>query len=291
RPVPCPPPEARPRRLTVGDVEALINDPYGFYAKRILRLARLDELDADPGAAEYGQVVHAAMHRFLAALPRHWPGDERALEAWSLATEAALDDQKPTPALEAIWQARLARIGEFVIAEERPRRPALLRTHTEVEGRHVLDRPGGAIEIEGRADRIDEMTDGTLRILDYKTGQLPAREAVRDGSAPQLPVEAWMAESGAFERVPASPVSGLEYWRLSGGGAKPGEVVRLEEGKQPLDTGQAIEAARNGVERLADDFLLGGACFIARPHPKRDKRSDYDHLARTDEWSSEGGAE
>jgi ATP-dependent helicase/nuclease subunit B len=291
RPAPCPPAEARPRRLTVSDIESLINDPYAFYARRILRLSALDDLDADPGAAEYGQVVHAAMRYFLDGLPRRWPGDGAALELWDVATEKALEEESPTPALDAIWRARLARIGEFVVNEERPRRPDIRRTHTEVEARTVLARPLGAIEVDGRADRLDEMADGSLRILDYKTGQLPSREAVRDGTAPQLPVEAWLAEGGAFERVPAAPISALEYWRLSGGGAKPGEVVRLHEGRQPLDTGQAIEAARAGVERLADEFLLGSACFTARPHPKRDKRSDYDHLARTDEWSSEGDAE
>jgi hypothetical protein len=44
-----------------------------------------------------------------------------------------------------------------------------------------------------------------------------------------------------------------------------------------------------GWKGLADNFLFGRAPFLARPHPGREARSDYAHLARIAEWSAESG--
>ncbi|HVG88159.1 MAG TPA: double-strand break repair protein AddB, partial [Gaiellales bacterium] len=70
RPQPRPPLSARPRELWVSDVERLMRNPYAVYASRILSLRALDPLDADPGGAERGQIVHAALDEFV----RRWPG-------------------------------------------------------------------------------------------------------------------------------------------------------------------------------------------------------------------------
>ena len=64
RPAPTPPRAARPARLPVTDIEHWLRDPYTIYAKRILRLTPLDEVDAAPGAAERGNVIHAAIGEF-----------------------------------------------------------------------------------------------------------------------------------------------------------------------------------------------------------------------------------
>ena len=61
------------------EVETLLADPYAFYARRVLGLRPVDPLDAEVGASDYGNLVHAAMARFirrLAAGP--WPGPDAA---------------------------------------------------------------------------------------------------------------------------------------------------------------------------------------------------------------------
>ncbi len=60
-PEPRPPLAARPRQLSVTQIETWIRDPYAIYARHMLRLKALDELDADPGRAELGIVVHEAL--------------------------------------------------------------------------------------------------------------------------------------------------------------------------------------------------------------------------------------
>ncbi|TCH99120.1 double-strand break repair protein AddB [Roseococcus sp. SYP-B2431] len=282
RPAPRPPAGARPHRLTVSDVATLIADPYAFYARRILGLSPLDPLEQEPGAADYGNLIHSTIHRFLQGLPQHWPGEAAAKPVWDAAADWALADATLRPAIAALWKPRLARIGAYLRGMEAQQRGALLATWVECKAKLDIARPRGTVTLEARADRVDRKSDHTLRILDYKTGTVPSARQVRDGTAPQLPLEALMAERGAFQGVPEGTVSSLEYWRLTGA-AEPGEVIVPK-----LEIPEAIAVAERALHRLADDFLLGDAPFLAHPHPGRQAAPDYQHLARTAEWSLEG---
>ncbi|WP_424814629.1 double-strand break repair protein AddB [Roseococcus sp. YIM B11640] len=290
-PRPCPPPaprpprEARPHRLTLSDVAMLIADPYGFYARRILNLSALDPLEQEPGAADYGNLIHRAIHLFLAALPTPFPGEEEAARVWDIAAARALEEAALRPAVEALWRTRLARVGGFVQAMEAQRRPLIARTLSELAAKWEVRRPGGSVTLEARADRIDCLADGSLRILDYKSGTVPSKEEVRAGTAPQLPLEALLAERGAFRELPAAPVSILEYWRLTGA-LEPGDVKPID-----ADVAAAIAAAEDALNRLTDGFLLGTRAFPANPHPGRRAAIDYRHLARFAEWSAGGDGE
>src|SRR5206468_10889129 len=72
-PLPRPPFAARPRQLSVTQIETWIRDPYAIYAGHILRLKALEELDADPGRADLGIRVHHALATFIARHPRELP--------------------------------------------------------------------------------------------------------------------------------------------------------------------------------------------------------------------------
>ena len=78
RPAPVPPVAARPRELSVSDVGLWMKDPYDLYAKRILELAPLEALEADPGALERGNVIHKALERFVRAYPGRAADGRRA---------------------------------------------------------------------------------------------------------------------------------------------------------------------------------------------------------------------
>jgi ATP-dependent helicase/nuclease subunit B len=75
RPEPKPPVAARPARLSVTEIETLIRDPYSIYARHVLRLDPLDEIDADPGAAERGTILHEAFSEFARKYPETLPAN------------------------------------------------------------------------------------------------------------------------------------------------------------------------------------------------------------------------
>jgi ATP-dependent helicase/nuclease subunit B len=287
RPAPRPPVAVRPRRLSVSDATQLIADPYAFYAKRILRLQALDDLDADIGAREYGTLVHHAMRFFLAGLGTGWPGIAAARALWAQACAEALQKESVHPGVLAFWGPRMARMGEFVIAEEEKLRAqnGLLRCLTEHEGSILLHLAGGEVEILAKADRLDELAGGGWRVLDYKTGQVPGATQVMTGAAPQLALEAMILEAGGYPTISAdAKAAALVYWKLSGG-EKPGEEENL--GATTKDGKVWADLARTRITALAERMLLGDAPFESRPHPARGTPGDdHDHLARVDEWSS-----
>ena len=107
----------------------------------------------------------------------------------------------------------------WFVAFEQSRRPEVAEVQSEVEGSLEIAAPGGPFLVQARADRVDLMKDGSLVLIDYKTGAPPTAREVAAGYAPQLPIEAVIASHGGFKDIPAKNVSRLLYWRLKGGEA------------------------------------------------------------------------
>lgn len=280
-PAPKPPLESRPRRLSVTEIETWMRDPYGIYAKHVLGLKALDPIDSDPGAAEYGTMIHKALERFTNAYPAALPGDAetKLLEIGrEVFTEAVT-----SPALWAFWWPRFESIARWVTAKERDRRPGLAAIHAEVKGALEIDAPFAPFTLVAKADRIDVHKDGTLALIDYKTGQPPSAKEVAAGYAPQLPLEAAMARYGGFAGVAAAEPSQLLYWRLKGGEGGG------EEKSAGDDAFRLATEALEGVRALINAFDNPDTAYAARPHPEHaPKYSDYLHLARVREWASGG---
>jgi len=275
-PEPKPPAEARPRQLPVTDIERLMRDPYAVYARRVLGLRRLDPVDADPGAADRGKFIHAALDRFVSAYPDALPEHAFAklLDIGREAFGAAL----ARPGIETFWWPRFERIARWFLDEEAQRRPLLEASATETRGEIVID----GFTLTALADRIDRTKAGGIVIIDYKTGLLPKNDHVELGLSPQLPLEALIAEQGCFEGVDKGEVARLEYWQLSGGDP-PGMIRPLGNG----DLRALIAEARDGLRRLIREFADPSTPYRSRPDPLYGPRySDYDHLARVKEWSS-----
>ena len=80
-PRPCPPVSARPRSLSVTQIERWIANPYEIYARHILKLVPLTPLGTAPDAAMRGSAFHLILNRFTEAYPDALPDDiEAALE-------------------------------------------------------------------------------------------------------------------------------------------------------------------------------------------------------------------
>jgi ATP-dependent helicase/nuclease subunit B len=283
-PAPRPPVSARPRKLSVTQIETWMRDPYGVYARHILKLKALPVLDADPGAADYGTFIHEALDAFLQKFGNAVPADsyEHLLEMGKNAAAVHLK----RPGVRAFWWPRFERIAAWFIVTEKARRRDLKSIASEVQGSHLIEAPAGPFCLTAKADRIDTLVDGTLSIIDYKTGAPPSAKEVAAGFAPQLPLEAVIAEAGDFTGLVKARVSALDYWRLTGG-EPAGE--RKTAGKEIDDL---VKATREGLQNLIHRFDFEDTPYEARPHPQHAPRySDYEHLARVKEWSAITGGD
>lgn len=282
RPGPCPPVEKRPTRLSVTEIETWMRDPYALYAKHVLGLKILDPIDAMPGAADKGTIIHEALEIFTRENPETLPetSRERLLEIGHHLINRDIEDIRT----RHFWGVRFDKMAEsFITAEEKWRMEAR-PFKQEITGEMIL--PGHHFTLRGKADRIDLLKDGSgVAIIDYKTATVPSKKDVADGVTPQLLLEAAMITHGAFSGIDQTKIGYLGYWGLAGNGDRR-DITNPEV--------MAVDAL-NGLKNLITLFANENTPYFSQPRPSLHPRySHYTHLARIQEWavlgdSAEGG--
>lgn len=281
RPAPNPPADTRPRQLSVTEIETLMRSPYDIYARHVLRLRPLDALGETPEARERGTIVHDILARFVEE--RHDFMADGALDKLRQFAVEAFSGLDGIAERRDIWIHRFETAARQFLAFERARQAEVRQRHAEIEGLWTL--PSG-FTLKGRADRVDEMVDGSLHILDFKTGSVPAPGVMKAFEAPQLLLEAQMAKAGAMTKVPAADSSALTYIKIGlGPEAFNPKEFSLGEGRSIM--GAADEIAER-LQRHVDFFLFNDNPMPARILPLKTQRfpGAYDHLARMDEWTA-----
>jgi ATP-dependent helicase/nuclease subunit B len=273
---PSPAVEARPKVISVTEVDRLKADPYAFYARRMLRLAQLDPVDADPSAAWRGTAVHEVLERWA----REDGCDPSRLKARAL---AMLADERTHPLMRALWQPRLMEAIDWIAAE---------MVAQAATGRRVLDveRSGeiaiAGVTLRGKFDRIDRLDGGTLGVIDYKTGKPPSAAAVRAGFSLQLGLLGLIAERGGFEGI-SGRARCFEYWSLSrnraGGFGYIDSPVDPKK-RDPIAPDEFVETAAYHFAEAVRTWLTGNAPFTAKLVPEYAPYAEYDQLMRRDEW-------
>ena len=270
RPRPSPPPEQRPERISVTAVDRLNADPYAFYAQAILKLRSIDPVDADHTARWKGEAVHKVLQDWL----QHDDCDPARLRPRA---EQLLADAAVHPMLRALWAPRLLEAIDWVADRESANR---------AEGRRPLvaevtgETPLAGVTVHGRVDRIDRLADGTVAIIDYKTGAPPTQKAVTEGFALQLGLLGLIGRAGGFEGVAGDPKD-FEYWSLARYRGKFGRLMRPDKDMEP---GEFLDHAYRNFVSAAGKWLTGTEPFTAKLNPAYAPYGDYDQLMRLEEW-------
>ena len=193
-----------------------------------------------------------------------------------------------------IWLKRFNRAALQFLDYERRRDPDIIERVAERKGELVFPALDNFVLV-GKADRLDVRRDGTLEIIDFKTGGVPQPKDMTAFDAPQLLLEAAMAKLGAFPDMPPRDTSALTYIKIGLGPAafqlKP---FKLKAGMSLM---QAVDEILRRTQSHVDAFLLHDGLPMAariRPRVETGRKSypgDYDHLARTDEWTLTAGVD
>lgn len=273
RPAPKPPVAARPRKISVTDVEKLIRDPYEVYAKRVLGLYPLQGLGAAPDARMRGEVLHQVMEEFTRITLMRLPDDAEAV--FDRVVDTVLNAAHIPAAQALIWRARLTRVKPWFLRTEETRRAYGDPVGVELDAEANIETIVGPVKLTGRADRIDQLHDGSLAIYDYKAGKAPSQKQV-DIFAKQLPLLGAMAAVGAFEEAPTAWASQLAYLTLSGAG----------EGGKPVEIEPDEEALEN-LASLLNAYFDESVPYLPRAYVERSLTyaGEYEHLSRYGEWT------
>ena len=269
RPAPQPPIAARPSKLSLTNIERLIRDPYAIYARYILRLNPLDPLHQAPDARGRGIIVHEVLERFVKTRPPNETRSEARARLLTLA-RSVLAQESPFPAARALWLAKLDRAADHFLTQDAKHSGTPLALETK-----------GALKLDpldftlfGIPDRIDRLPDGTLHLIDYKTGAAP-KAAQQKQYAKQLLLAAVMADKGGFADLGPSQVAKISYIGL---GASE-DVVETDITEALLtEHWEKLLTLIARYLRRTTGYTARRALFEVR------HAGDYDHLSRFGEW-------
>ncbi|MCM1294503.1 MAG: PD-(D/E)XK nuclease family protein [Muribaculaceae bacterium] len=261
---PCPP--ADWSDVYVTRLELLIHNPYAFYAAHILKLHPVDDYWDTPLAADFGTLVHDVIEKC-----------------------AKIKNLTPDILINALDRAAVAKIGADNIVFDFWHRRFVGFAQTVVD--EIKLHPDMEFEIAGKIDvyldddkkikrtvraRADGVWDGG--VMDIKTGTIPTSAQFKDGTMPQLPLEALMHIQGGFcGNVLPNPNPQMRFLQLQKKNVRSVEVPRMIKD---------IDVIQAAYDKAADVFRIysaGNTPYEYRPTKGSVKYHAWDDLARVDD--------
>lgn len=270
--VPDPSAPARlPQGISASGYNALLACPYQFYARYMLRLAELDDVQEMIEKSDYGTIVHGVLAEFhrLHPVVSDMGSDEAVQELERLSVAAFADDVARNYLAQA-WQARWQALIPAYLDWQRAREAEgwLWRAAEAKRSVTIATPQGRKLTLRGRIDRVDER-EGTAAVIDYKTSKAKKlKDALRiPGEDVQLPVYALLW---------GGPVAAALFLSVEREGVEP---VALEEDIQSL--------AAASRERLGGlfDALAAGATLPAQGTEQACEYCEMRGLCRRNHWT------
>ncbi len=279
RPAPTPPLAARPNKLSFTDIETWLRDPYALYAKRILRLVPLPPLEKEIDAAVRGLLFHEIFAEFVGE-----DGDKQLDRVLAIGRKC-FDRADLGVGQKAMWWPGFEAVAASFVHWQVGIGANIAHSHVEISGRLEVGVSG--FQIYGRADRIDRLSDGSLVVIDYKTGTGPSNRQARSLS-PQLALEGAVAAGGGFAEVGAGTISSMLHVRLRPLHRLKVEDISHDYGKPVMTAQDLCGKALGQLEQLIVAYRDPARAYPSRirVHSIQAVDGDYDHLARVREWSA-----
>lgn len=284
RPQPDPSSEQRLVDISVTALDRLRSDPYQFYASAILGLKALNGLDDEPDARQRGDAVHAILDR--------WHREGSPPDRLLAIADEELDRLSAHPLMRGLWRPRLVAaletVGKAIVEARAEGREVAI---TEARGDMQVE----GVRVHGRVDRVDTLVDGTLAIVDYKTGAPPKNAEVEEGFALQLGLLGLIAQGTGFRDGEGRSVSGepvrFEYWSMAknkeGGFGYAQEPFKEGRKKRGPLREEFLEKTEGYLKEAIDKWIKGREPFTARLNPDIGGYNDFDQLMRLDEWQAQ----
>lgn len=239
-----------PGVYAVSRVERYLECPFKYFAAHVLKLPEERDEESGLSAQERGQFLHGVFEQFFTRWQAEGNGTVTtaniadALTMFEEVAESQLaglpESDRAVERTHLLGSAAAAGLAERAFTFEIEQGGEVIERllEHELEGEFVFAGEAGPrkVRLRAKADRIDLLADGTLRLIDYKLGKAP-----KASRALQLPVYGVCAEQALDGRHGRS-------WTLS----KAGYVAFRE--KNPFvelgGSSSIAEAVASGQERF-----------------------------------------
>lgn len=247
-----PPPDEPPKHYSFSQLEAYSRCPAQYRFAHILRIPTFGNYKSS-----FGNTMHLTLQRFFEEVARRRADapDVKGLpvskdELLALYADAWIDDWYPDKPTKEEWRdigrVALDRIWEESLAQD----PKVLF----IEKEFVLK--VGERSLRGKIDRLDELPDGTIEIVDYKSGEPKDEEKLKADGKKQL-----FIYQLAVEQCFGRKAGRLTFRYLQDGSqlsflGEPKELAKLEEkiGEQIADIESGDFTAKPGQHCRFCDF-------------------------------------
>ncbi len=254
-----PVPRVQPDERVLGGaytVQRQVTDPFSAFACGRLGVSELPLMQPGLSAMLGGSIVHAALYELLKSRPtsselRGWIAEGSLAARVAAAVDAALapHERQADGVLRRLLALERRRLNpvllDFVTRESR-RAPFAVES---VETTRVLLAHG--VRLELRVDRIDRLADGSLLVIDYKTGAVKSL-LDRNGQPKDVQLVVYAA---ALDR----DVAALVLVNLAGSGIRYRGIGRDAEwgGLDPAEWRRRLEEWQAIVDDALERFAAG----------------------------------
>lgn len=269
-------------RYSVSRVDRYVTCPFKYFAERILRLPEERDDEAGLTPLERGTFLHLLLERFYARWQEGGHGAVTAAnmpEAHALFTSLADEQLAALSGTDRLVE-RLRIVGSIVAPGVADRVFELeaaasadvverwleipIEGEFEFPARNGLTRRG--VAIRGKADRVDVLADGSLRVIDYKLGRMPDL-----ASSIQLAVYAHCVQQVARRRDGhMHPVSQASYLAFGDDRRFDGRLADT-----PAEVDMAVQARASAFSAVIDRIESGEF----PPQPRRTSECQWCSVA------------
>lgn len=261
-----------PLSISATNIELLVRNPYIFYAKNILRLKKIDDINKDLSLADFGTLIHNIIALYTENYPSLGSTKEQKLEAM-LGIGRDIFSLSHLDKKERVWWQKFTDIAAGFIDFDEKRRVDLAEVYSEIYGETVLSLGERNIKITAIADRLEYTKSGNLHIIDYKTGVVPTKQDVMRGLSPQLIIEAIIALEGGFKQVKPFTSTVLTYVK----------ITNSKDAYKETSIEMSIEEIlrhKQGLIDLLTHYINSGLFCSNADSIYSPKYNDYRHLER-----------
>ena len=236
--------------IRVTDIDSYRSCPRRHFIEKVLRLEPPEIEQYEVDARELGIITHEVMEKLIS-------GPLPSLEELLLKAEYILDSVLAKSGLDQylaslMKESFLALVPDIHELESSLEAEGLKHYESEVEVRGEVD----GINLRGKIDRIDRKDDGSVSLIDYKTGTVPmSGVGVQRGENLQLFIYAAMLATRG-EKLERVGIYSLKDIKLKW-------VPNSRDIDNGNDTSALMDAASGFVKETASEMALGS--YPARP--------------------------
>ncbi len=248
KPIANPIVSSRPTTISATGFNQLMQDPYGFHARYILKLRHLERSCAQNFAKEFGLATHKIIEVYLKQ------GLETALQhlhTLKLSSHPIL------------WKGKISRILEWIQTQVNDLHAIKIQSEHELSTQLITIQQ---ITLKARVDACIFTSQGNL-VVNFKTGMPPSKTEATNGYAPQLAIEMFLCA-----KTYTNTSTQAEFWQLKG--TQPAGIVSS-------NIAVPVEALQIELEKVTHHYLTQNSPFLTCPWPsKTPKYNEYKNLER-----------